>query len=135
MLGIGIAGVSITTNAGDANYDSLQLSLQQRFSHGVQFGFSYTYGRCFNDMVGHSGGGGFTANSGDVTNRAQMYGPCDYDRPQRFVVNYSYAIPGYQHSNKFVNVVLSGWSVAGVTTVQDGYPLYHQGCQGRRRVW
>jgi len=130
VLGIGIAGVSITTNAGDANYESVQLSLQQRFSHGLQFGASYTYGRCFNDMVGTSGGGGFTANSGDVTNRAQMYGPCDYDRPQRFVVNYSYAIPGYQHSNKFVNVASSGWSVAGVTTIQDGYPLTIEDARG-----
>jgi hypothetical protein len=130
VLGFGIAGVSITTNAGDANYNSLQASLQKRFSHGLQFGISYTYGRCFNDMVGTSGGGGFTANSGDVTNRAQLYGPCDYDRPQRFVANYSYLLPTFQRSNKVVNTALSGWSLSGVTTVQDGYPLSIEDARG-----
>jgi hypothetical protein len=123
VLGFGIAGVSITTNSGDANYNAVQASIQKRFSHGLQFQVSYTYGRCFNDMIGLGGGGGETANQGDPTNRAQLYGPCDYTRPQRFVANYNYFIPSYQHGNKVVNTALSGWSLAGVTTIQDGYPL------------
>ena len=39
-------------------------------------------------------------------------------------------IPGYQRGNKFLNVASSGWSVAGVTTVQDGYPLTIEDARG-----
>jgi hypothetical protein len=123
VLGFGVDQVQIASNSEDANYESLQVSLNKRLSHGFQFGGSYTYGRCFNDMTGTGSGAGLTANSGDPTNRASMYGPCDFNRPQRFVVNYSYFLPNYQRGNKFINAGLSGWSVSGVTTVQDGYPL------------
>jgi hypothetical protein len=123
VLGFGVDQVQIADNSEDANYESLQVSLQKRFSHGLQFGASYTYGKCFNDMTGTGSGAGLTANSGDPTNRKGMYGPCDYNRPQRLVVNYNYQFPGYRTNNRFVSKGLSGWSVAGVTTAQDGYPL------------
>lgn len=123
VLGFGVDQVQIASNSEDAKYDSLQVSLNKRLSHGLQFGASYTYGRCFNDMTGTGSGAGLTANSGDPTNLRSMYGPCDFNRPQRFVVNYSYFIPNYRSGNKFVSTALSGWSLSGVTTVQGGYPL------------
>ena len=123
VLGFGVDQVQIASNSEDANYESLQVSLKHRLANGLQFGASYTYGRCFNDMTGTGSGAGLTANSGDPTNRKSMYGPCDFARPQRFVVNYGYAIPGLQTSNKFLATSLSGWSLSGVTTLQNGYPL------------
>jgi hypothetical protein len=122
VLGFGVADVQIDDNAEDSNYNSLQLSLRYRMSHGLQFSASYTLGRCFDDAQGAAGGQGSLNGSGDP-NPSTEYGPCDYMRPQRLVINYTYQIPGVHTDNKFVGKATSGWTLSGVTTAQDGYWL------------
>jgi hypothetical protein len=102
--------------------------LRKTFSQGLQFQGSYTWSKCMSDETsgtpgaGPAGAGQLT-NSGDPGNRAQMRGLCDFLRPQRFVVNYTYELPGYKGGNRFLSKSLSGWSVSGVTTAQNGPPL------------
>jgi outer membrane receptor protein involved in Fe transport len=125
VLGFSVAGVQIASNIGDSNYESLQAILKKNFSHGLQFGIAYTYGRSFSDLVGASipGGVGLSTNSNDPSNRAQQYGPSDYNRPQRLVINYNYAFPKYHTDKGFVGKALSGWGLSGVTTIQSGLPI------------
>src|ERR1019366_8050045 len=52
----------------------------------------------------------------------QAYGLNTQYRPHRFVLNYSYNLPFGNHTG-FVDKVASGWSVSGVTTIQDGVAL------------
>ena len=128
VLGLGVGGVQISEPSGDGNYNAMQVTFRKTFSHGLQFQAGYTWGKCLSDETTGSpgaaaGGAGQLTNSGDPGNRAQQYGPCDYFRPQRLVVNYTYQFPGYKGGNKVISKALTGWSVSGVTTVQDGYPL------------
>ena len=124
VLGIGVADAQTINNDGDAVYNSLQLGLQQRLSRGLQFQASYTWGRCFNDMIGaSSGGAGLLNTSNDPSNLHQMRGPCDYLRPQRFVVNFLYQFPNTKFDNAVLTKLASGWSASGVVTAQNGYPL------------
>ena len=46
-----------------------------------------------------------------------------YDRPQRLVVSYVYNFPRFNSGEGFTGHALSGWSLAGVTTVQSGNPI------------
>jgi hypothetical protein len=124
VLGIGVADAQTINNDGDASYNSLQLSVQQKLSRGIQFQASYTWGRCFNDMIGaSSGGAGLLNTSNDPSNLRQMRGPCDYLRPQRFVTNFLYQLPGSKSDNRLLSKATSGWAVSGVVTGQGGYPL------------
>jgi hypothetical protein len=128
VLGLGIGGVQIAEPSGDANYNAMQMTLRKTFSHGLQFQAGYTWGKCLSDETTGSagagaGGAGQLTNSGDPGNRAQQYGPCDYFRPQRLVISYTYQIPGTHSGDKLAQKALNGWSISGVTTAQDGYPL------------
>jgi hypothetical protein len=69
---------------------------------------------------------GNTFLSGSYSNNAydlrQQYGPAAFNRPQRLIIAYVYEIP-WHHSTGLSGKLLGGWSVAGVTTLQDGQPF------------
>ncbi len=125
VLGFSNGGVQIASNIGDGRYNSMQAQLRKIFSHGLQLQAAYTWGRGFSDLVGAAigGGVGLTSNSNDPQNRAQMYGPSDFNRPQRLAVNYVYQLPSFRSQKGFAGKALSGWGLSGVTTIQTGSPL------------
>lgn len=45
-----------------------------------------------------------------------------FSRPQRFALNYNYLLPFGTHTGA-LNRVLNGWSVSGVTIIQNGTPI------------
>ena len=71
----------------NSNYNSMQVSLDKRFAHGLQFTLAYTYSKSLTNSLVN------TANSNNANDIAQQYGPSYFNRPQRFVVNYSYDLP------------------------------------------
>ena len=125
VLGFSNGGVQIASNIGDSRYNSLQAQLRKSFSHGLQFQASYTWGRAFTDLVGAAigGGVGLTSNSNDPQNRAQMYGPADFNRPQRLAINYVYQLPPVRKGQGLAGKALSGWGLSGVSTIQTGNAL------------
>lgn len=120
ILGYLPAGYDETSFDGVSNYNSLQVTVRKRFSHGLQMQASYTWSKDLSDIpTAYASGSG--ANSNYPGNLAQQYGPVSFNRPQRFIVNYDYQLP-FSHSGGLGNIV-NGWSVSGVTTLQDGTPL------------
>jgi hypothetical protein len=116
-LGFGPGGMQYFDTIGDIKYNSLQVTVRKQLSYGLTFQAAYTWSRAFADFLGPGG-----ANSGDPNNMAQQYGLNTQYRPQRLVVNYNYTIPtgGMKGVAK---AALGGWSLSGVTTIQDGFPL------------
>jgi hypothetical protein len=110
-------------SAGDSEYSAVQATLRKNFSHGLQFQASYTFGRTFTDISGSDWEQGGTLNSNDPTNHAQLWGPADFDRPQRLIVSYYYGLPAFSKGDAFLDKALSGWGISGVTTAQSGNPL------------
>jgi hypothetical protein len=51
-----------------------------------------------------------------------VYGPNSNYRPHRLTINYSYELPFGQRQG-FIGKVANGWSIAGVTVIQNGSPL------------
>jgi hypothetical protein len=124
VMGYSPGGFQVFGNFGDSEYNSVQATLRKRFSHGLQFQASYTYGRTFTDVAGvelHSEGG--SVNSNDPNSRTQQWGPADYTRPQRLVINYTYELPNYHDGNGLAGRTLSGWGLSGVTVAQQGEPM------------
>jgi Carboxypeptidase regulatory-like domain len=122
-LGYQAGGLQGTDFVGSSNYNSLQVTLRKQFSHGFRMQAAYTWSKSLSDLVPDAATGGYLgANSNDPQDLGQQYGPSFFNRPQRLSVNYQYDLqigerPGI--TGKLVN----GWSVDGVTTVQDGNPL------------
>ncbi|MGH9716186.1 MAG: carboxypeptidase regulatory-like domain-containing protein [Candidatus Acidiferrales bacterium] len=131
-LGLGTEGglYQILTD-GRQTYNSLQVNVQHQFSHGLSFQASYTWSKAMTDVSGgftnaFSGEAGNLVegglNSGYAPNAAQQYGLSEGNRPQRLVLSYAYNLP-YKGTHGIEGKLLGGWTVSGVTTVQDGEPF------------
>jgi len=130
-LGYGSGGVSTTNTIGDSLYNSLQLQLRHQFSHGLLLQASYTWSKLMTNINSSEAGGGISApgnvlsggaSSNDPLDFGQQYGLAAFNRPQRLVVAYSYDLP-YKHTEGLSGHVLGGWTISGVTTIQDGEPF------------
>ena len=107
-----------------SDYNSLQVSLTKRVSHGLQFTSSYTYSKLLDDLSTNSGvflsTGGL---SGNQDNFAQAYGPADFDRKNRLVVSGIWQLPKTERSPFIARAAVNGWTMAGLLTLQSGLPL------------
>jgi hypothetical protein len=102
---------------GISNYDALQLQVRKRLSNGLQFTASYTRSHSLDEQ---SGLGLFLTGNNPNTPRSS-YGSSDFDRPNVFLINYSYTIPKLT-SNKALGAAINGWIISGQTVAQSGEP-------------
>jgi hypothetical protein len=130
-LGFATTGLSNTTTQGDSLYNSLQASLKHQFSHGFLLQASYTWSKLITNINSPQAGGGIAAPgnvlSGGASSNSpldfrQQYGLAAFNRPQRLIIAYSYDLP-YRRTDGFAGHVFGGWTVSGVTTIQDGEPF------------
>jgi hypothetical protein len=130
-LGYGTGGASTTKTQGDSLYNSLQVQLKHQFSHGFLLQASYTWSKLITNVNSPEAGSGIAApgnvlsggaSSNDPLNLGQQYGLAAFNRPQRLIIAYSYDIP-YHNTQGFSGKLLGGWSISGVTTIQDGEPF------------
>ena len=130
-LGFNSTGLSNTTTQGDSVYNSLQLQLRHQFSHGMLLQASYTWSKLITNINSPEAGGGIAApgnvlsggaSSNDPLDFKQQYGLAAFNRPQRLVIAYSYDLP-YHNTEGISGKLLGGWTVSGVTTLQDGEPF------------
>ena len=128
-LGYSAGGLTATNTVGDAHYNSLQAELRHNFSNGMLLQASYTWSRNNTNVnsaepglldVGQTDFG--TSGSNNPLDFAQQYGPYSGERTQRLIVSYSYDLP-WKSTEGISGKVLSGWTVSGVTTLQNGQPF------------
>jgi hypothetical protein len=115
-VGYAPAGLQATAFDGSSNYNSLQVTVRKQYSHGVTLQGSYTWSKSLTDLTVDS------ANSNNASYLGQQYGPSYFNRPQRFIINYSWDLPFGKHTGA-AGKLLEGWQISGVTTVQDGAPM------------
>ncbi|HTA46744.1 MAG TPA: carboxypeptidase-like regulatory domain-containing protein [Bryobacteraceae bacterium] len=121
-LGYQNGGLQGTTFDGRSQYNSLQVTVRKQFSHGLTMQAAYTWSKSMSDINAGGSGGAVAGNSNNPGNLAQQWGPSYFARPQRLIINYTYLLPLGNHQG-FAGRLTSGWSVSGVTTIQDGSPL------------
>jgi len=99
-----------------SNYNSLQVTLRKQFSKGLTLQAAYTWSKSLTNSTENS------ANYNNASDLSQQYGPSYFNRPQRFIVNYNYALP-FGKEPGVLGKLTSGWSISGVTTIQNGQAL------------
>ncbi len=116
-------GSFLMESNSNSNYNSLQATLNKRFSHGLQMLLSYTYSHSIDDYSG-SDVSDVTLLPGDMVNEQHNYGSSDFDRRQRFVASYLYNLPdAYHGGSAFAKKLVNTWSVSGIVTLQSGVPF------------
>jgi len=111
-------GVAASDDNGYSNYNSLQVTVRHQFSHGLSMQAAYTWDKDLSTI--------FYSNTANINNALCMtcqYGRVSFDRPQRFVLNYSYDLPVGKGMAGIEGKLVSGWNVSGITIVQGGDPL------------
>lgn len=106
-------------SGGSSNYQSLQITIKKRFSHGMMFEGSHTWAKIMEDGTSHQ-------NSFDTAASRSISSD---DVAQRFVMSYIYELP-FGRGRRFgssvpgaVNMLLGGWQFNGISTFQTGTPL------------
>jgi hypothetical protein len=121
--------MELLDESGNSHYDSLQLTMQKRFAHGVSVLANYTWQHSIDDVPPSSGttGAGATGGAGPLPipwyasgNKQLDYGTSDFNRQHVFVVSYLWDIPAPRTSNKFVKGVLGNWELTGIVTAETG---------------
>jgi hypothetical protein len=112
----------------NSNYNSMQLKVTHRLSHGLQVQGSYTWAHAL-DNAGDpidpaAGNRGFPRNS---RNLAEEYGNSDNDIRHVFVASYLWEAPigrGKAYLNHGVaGRLFEGIQFSGITTVETGHPF------------
>lgn len=116
----GYGNINIHQMGGTSNYNSLQTSLERRFSRDLFVQMSYTWSRA---MGTADGDGSFFRI--DQFNRSANYGPLDIDRRHNLIVNSIYDLPRFSRrmgDNKIVGFFTDNWQLSGIYNFQTGQP-------------
>jgi Carboxypeptidase regulatory-like domain/TonB-dependent Receptor Plug Domain len=111
-----------------STYNAGTLKVQQRFTSGLQFLVSYTYGKALDYGGSAASGGGAVGNGQTITDIAAWHGPSGYDTRHRAVISYVYELPWgpnrrWLKEGGVLGAVVGGWQLAGITTLTTGRPF------------
>jgi hypothetical protein len=114
------------TNAGLTWYNSLQVSLQQRWKKSLTLRANYTFSKSIDNVSAEGNGISDTIDNFNLNlNRARA----DFDRPHVFNFQGTYTLPiGYGHflagtAPRWVNTLIGGWDLGGLAIWESGSPM------------
>lgn len=126
--------------SGSGSYNSLQATLERRFSHGLSVLLNYTWSKAIDDLP-------YTlsvSNTEDV-NPGESYvyplypagasawnptdykaldrGPSDFDHPNVLSLSYLYVLPKLKEGNLMLRSIVNGWRTSGIVQHRSGNAL------------
>ncbi|MCU1335206.1 MAG: Cna B-type protein [Bryobacterales bacterium] len=109
---------------GDTWYNSLQLKVTKRFSHGIDFTYNFTYAQELTNGVESDSAGpfGVAAQENDIFNRAQNKYISAYSRPLVSNIAFNYTVPKWG-PNKILKYIIGDWQIGSIMTYASGIPL------------
>jgi hypothetical protein len=102
----------------NSNYNSLQASLEKRFSQGVQFLAAYTWSKSIDNASSFE-------QSLDPTDFSRSRALSLYGATNRFVFSGVWDLPFKKYSG-VLGAVADGWEVSTIVAFQDGFPIRMQ---------
>jgi hypothetical protein len=109
-------GITDQVTDATSSYNSLQVSLEKRYSHGLTLTNAYTWAHCIDTASG------LRVNSNPFDARLDR-GNCDTDARHRYVGTAIYELPFFRDQRGFLGHVLGGFNFATVVTLQSGLPF------------
>jgi hypothetical protein len=109
------------TTEFNSKYDSLQVTLNRHFSHGLQVLAAYTWSRYF-DQTSNLENSAFNFPGINPFDPRHMWAPSANDAPQRFVVSYTYTLPIFSLTHRWKRLT-DDWNLSGIYTLQHGVPI------------
>jgi hypothetical protein len=104
---------------GTANYNSLQVSAQRKFSRGLAFGVAYTWSKALTTAAADE-------DWQDPFFPRNDYRAADWDRTHVLAINYVYDIPGlvkHLGGPKWLSYLTDGYEFSGISNFETGVPV------------
>ena len=115
----GYGQISYLEFNGTANYNSLQVSVQRRYGHGLTFGGVYTYSKALTTAIADQ-------DSQDPFNPLLDYRAASWDRTHVFAGNYIYDIPSLTkrfEGPKWLSYITDNYQLSGVVQFMTATPV------------
>ena len=120
--------MDVLKNIGQSTFNSLQATLERRFSAGLSLQSSFTWSKTLTDadsiLPGINGGVSQIQNPADLNSEKAL---SSQDIPYMFTAAFLYELP-FGRGKPFLNhgignAVLGGWQIGGVLRYQTGVPI------------
>jgi hypothetical protein len=112
----GFANITMLERNLSSNYNSLQATLNRRFTRGLEFGVAYTYAKSL-DYGSDERAGSTPA----LLPLSRVYGKSSFDQTHVLVANWQYDIPSLR--SELLALLTKNWQVSGVASFSSGTPL------------
>jgi hypothetical protein len=122
-------GFNYRANNLNSEYNSMVTEVQKRFSHGLQFQFSFGWSKLMDDgsdlFTGSTTSGAYSQPYYFVSNSHSQLerGPGAFDHQKNFKVIFTYELPFFKNQNGFVGRVLGGWQLSAFYQGYSGHPI------------
>jgi hypothetical protein len=113
---------------GSSTYNSMQITAEKQFSHGVSITASYTWSKLMDNATGALSGQTLSGTGfQDYNNLRNEWSVSSLDIPHRFVIGYLWELP-FGTGRKYLTAgwagrAFGGWQVEGITTFASGEVL------------
>jgi hypothetical protein len=120
--------VQADINDIQANYNSLQSSLERRVSHGITVLVNYTYSKSLDDLPFGEGVTGFDTGYsalpvGNPLRHQFDYGPSSFDHANVFTASYVWQTPSLRNENEWMRHIFGDYEFAGLVSAASGRPI------------
>jgi len=120
----GTGNIRYLDSYGNGTYHALQSNIEKRYSHGLVFGWAYTYSKAIGEGYGRNEGGAGVVNGyqnpRDRRSARSRYG---FDVTHNNVFNFVYEMPFLNRFKGVAGAFLAGWQTNGVLTIRTGFPF------------
>ena len=107
---------------GDSWYESLQVKATKRFSHGLDFTYTFTWQKTLDIGAESDSPAGSTGQVNDVFNRPVNKNLSVYDQPFVSTIAGSYTFPKWG-GNKIVSYIVRDWQFSTLLNYASGLPI------------
>jgi hypothetical protein len=119
------ADIELKTAGGNSWYNSLQVGLVKRVTHGLQLQSAYTWSKAMDEtqaqqVTENTGSSSFVS---DPMHREVDRALSSFDLTHNLRVNAMYLLPEAKSVGRGVGRLLNGWWMSGILSLQSGYPF------------
>ena len=124
---------SITSSSNDSHYNSLQLTAEKHYAHGLTFLANYTLSK---SIDGGSNDIGFSTGYDVQDPRGPWYnvGLSEFDRTHTVNTSLVYDTPKLQGAPRLLRQLLGNWQSSGIVILRSGDPMTPMSSKGNSLV-
>jgi Carboxypeptidase regulatory-like domain/TonB-dependent Receptor Plug Domain len=108
----------------DSSYNALNVNVDKKMSHGLQFGVSYTWGKSLDESSSTIAGDTFSQSLNSLFYFApkSLRGPSDFNVAHTLAINALWVVPTPQSWSGFARTAAGGWQLGGIVKYNSGVP-------------